>query len=422
MGEYASGEGLTPMGGGDSGAELLADVYEFLGRFIVYPSEHAQVAHALWIAHTWLMDAWDSTPRIAFLSPEPGSGKSRCLEVTGPLVPRAVHAINVTSAYLFRKVSDEDGAPTILYDEIDTVFGPRTSSENEDVRGMLNAGHRKGATAGRCVIVGKKVKTEELPCYCAVALAGLNDMPDTLMTRSVVIRMRRRAPNEAVEPWRARVNEPEAEKLASRLRDWSDIVFRAVNGAWPDMPQGIEDRNADIWEALLAVADAAGGDWPERARVAAVALVADARTAHVSLGVMLLRDLRRIFTEAAVDKLSTEEILTNLHDIDESPWSELRGKPLEPRGLAQRLGKYGIKSKNVRIGETVAKGYELADLLDPFSRYLPPIPTGGISPAEGEAAGNTLAAPEAATSATSATCPNCRNGVKCLDCYIKETA
>ena len=187
----------------ENGVRLLDDVEAFLARFVAYPSEAARVAHALWIAHTWFMDAWDSTPRIAFLSPEPGSGKTRALEVTEPLVPRPVHAVNTTPAYLFRKVSDEAGPPTILYDEIDTVFGPK-AKDNEDIRGMLNAGHRKGAIAGRCVIRGKIVETEELPAYCAVALAGLDDLPDTIMTRSVVVRMRRRAPTERVEPWRRR--------------------------------------------------------------------------------------------------------------------------------------------------------------------------------------------------------------------------
>jgi hypothetical protein len=111
-----------------SAAVLLDDVYDFVGRFVAYPSEAAHVAHTLWIAHYWFMDSWESTPRIAFLSPEPGSGKSRALEVTEPLVPRPVHAVNTSPAYLFRKVSDEAGPPTILYDEIDTLFGPKAKT------------------------------------------------------------------------------------------------------------------------------------------------------------------------------------------------------------------------------------------------------------------------------------------------------
>src|SRR5205814_7360441 len=170
---------------------LLDAVEAFLTRFIAYPSNHARVAHTLWIPHAHLMDAWDSTPRIAFLSPEPGSGKTRALEVTELLVPSPVEAVNVTPAYLFRKVAAEEGRPTILFDEIDTVFGPK-AKDNEEIRGLLNAGYRMGAVAGWCVVTDSGVETEEFPAYCAVALAGLGGLPDTILTRSVIVRMRRR--------------------------------------------------------------------------------------------------------------------------------------------------------------------------------------------------------------------------------------
>lgn len=366
-------------------ARLLDDVEEFLARFVVYPSDEARVAHVLWIAHAWFMDRWESTPRIAFLSPEPGSGKSRALEVTEPLVPRPVHAVNVSPAYLFRKVSDEEGAPTILFDEIDTIFGPK-ARENEEVRGMLNAGHRRGAMAGRCVIRGKNVETEELPAYCAVALAGLNDLPDTIATRSIIVRMRRRAPGEIVQPWRMRINGPQAHKLAEGLSQWS---LRPFELQWPDMPEGVHDRAADVWEALLAVADHAGGHWPRRARVAAVALVADARGNRRTLGIQLLDDLRRVFGRS--EALSTEVVLDGLIGLEESPWGDLRGKPIDSRSLAYRLRNYTdadgqpIQPTTIRLGERTLRGYRRSDLEDAWSRYLPP--------------------QESATSATTATDP-----------------
>lgn len=359
------------------GAELLDDVEAFLARFVAYPSEAARVAHVLWIAHAWFMDQWDSTPRIAFLSPEPGSGKSRALEVTEPLVPRPLHAVNATPAALFRKVSDEAGPPTILFDEIDTIFGPK-AKDNEDVRGMLNAGHRKGATALRCVIKGRKVEVEELPAYCAVALAGLDDLPDTIMTRSVIVRMRRRSPAERVEPWRARINAAEGHELGDRLREWSSANQYALT--WPDMPAGIEDRAADVWEALLAVADLAGGDWPDRSRVSAVSLVTASSDQGGSLGVVLLRDLRGIFGGA--DRLPTETILEALHELDESPWGDLRGKPLDARGLARRLGKYGVKPTVYRDGATTRRGYLASELADPWSRYLTDVPAATTKPSD----------------------------------------
>ena len=147
----ANGKTPPPHVGREQGATLLNDVSEFLKRFIAYPSEHARIAHSLWIAHAHLMKAWESTPRIAFLSPEPASGKTRSMEVTELLVPNAVEAVNVTPAYMFRKCGGADGPPTILFDEIDTVFGAK-AKEHEELRALLNSGHRRGATAGRCVV------------------------------------------------------------------------------------------------------------------------------------------------------------------------------------------------------------------------------------------------------------------------------
>src|SRR5271169_1820957 len=116
------------------GAELLDKVYEFCGWFICYPSRQAQVAHVLWIAHTHLMAAWETTPRLAFLSQEAASGKSRGLEITELLVPNPILALHVSPAYLIRKIVSEEGV-TVLHDEIDALFGgPKAKDGAEDVR------------------------------------------------------------------------------------------------------------------------------------------------------------------------------------------------------------------------------------------------------------------------------------------------
>jgi hypothetical protein len=413
-----------PFAGEVDGAGLLVDVEAFLGRFVAYPSTHAWAAHTLWVGHTHLMNVWESTPRIAFLSPEPGSGKSRALEVTELLVPRPVQAINTTPAYLFRKVSDPAGLPTLLYDEIDTVFGPR-AKENEETRALLNAGHRRGAVAGRCVVKGKTIETEELPAYCALAMAGLGGLPDTLLSRSVIVRMRRRAPYEAVEQYRRRLHAPEGHALRDRLAEWAVVVEAAHSGTWPDMPEGVEDRDADVWEALLAVADAAGGDWPDRARCSAVALVADSKADSPSLGVRLLADLREVFN--GEDTLPTEVILGKLHELDEAPWADLgHGKALNARGLATRLRQYEVKSRNVRHEDRVVKGYARESLLDAWSRYLPPIPGGGIGGTKATTSSERygVEGPPAYESATSATAlqQGCEHHpeVACLDCWTRR--
>jgi hypothetical protein len=274
--------------------------------------------------------------------------------------------VNVSAAYLFRKVGDDKGRPTILFDEIDTVFGPK-AKENEDIRGLLNAGHRKGAVAGRCVVVGKRVKTEEIPAYCAVALAGLGDLPDTILTRSIVLRMRRRSPDEQVEPWRQRTHEKQGEVIRDRIAKWARKAFANEIKVWPVMPDGVADRDADVWEPLLVIADKAGGKWPAVARKAAVALVKESKDTSPSLGVRLLGDMRAIFADT--EELATEAILPKLHGIVEAPWGDMRGKPISDRGLARQLHKYGIKP--CVLSDKTRRGYRRADFTDAWKRYLP---------------------------------------------------
>jgi hypothetical protein len=348
---------------------IMADLYDYLGRFICYPSEEAHVAHALWCVHAHLMEHWDTTPRIAFLSAEPASGKSRALEVMHEVVPNPVLTVNTSPAYLIRKIGDEEGAATILYDEIDTVFGPK-AKDNEDIRGLLNAGYKRGATSGRCVMHGKTVKTEEIPAYAAVALAGLGHLPDTILTRSVIIRMKRRKPGQTVNAFRQRIHGARGNTIRDRLLGWSLTIDR-INLDATKLPPEIQDRDADVWEPLIAVADMIGGEWPELARVAAVALSAKAKEVEPSQGIKLLADMHRLFMGR--DMLATADALRELAELEESPWSDINfGKPLNAQGLAKRLREYDIRPCNIRSGAAgVVKGYRKADFAEAWEMYLP---------------------------------------------------
>ncbi|MER5300174.1 DUF3631 domain-containing protein [Streptomyces lasiicapitis] len=359
------------------GAALLDEVEAFHRRFNVFPTDAAYVAVALWDAHAHLIDAFDGTARLAFLSPEPGSGKSRALEIVETLTPRAATTVNASANALFRLVEADAGTPTLLFDEIDTVFGPKAGG-NEEVRGFLNSGYRRGAKSLRCVGDGSNQSTEWFSSFCAVAMAGLGSLPDTILTRSVIIRMRKKAPNEKAEPYRRRVHEKQGHALRDRLADWTATVHDEVSQAWPEMPKDVSDRPADVWEPLLAVADAAGGHWPERARAACVELVAAAKLDDKgSLGVRLLTDLRD-YVLNGIDRLPTVAVLERLCALDEAPWGDMNGKPLTPRGLAKMLGEYmtednvPISPRNIKSGTGVLKGYYAADLNDAWQRYCPP--------------------------------------------------
>ncbi|MEJ8658345.1 DUF3631 domain-containing protein [Streptomyces sp. MS1.AVA.4] len=372
------------------GAALLGEVEAFHRRFNVFPTEAAYVAVTLWDAHAHLLDCFDSTPRLAFLSPEPGSGKSRALEIVETLVPRAEATVNASPNALFRLVEAAEGRPTLLFDEIDTVFGPK-AGDNEPVRGFLNSGYRRIGTMLRCVGDGANQSVQRFSSFCAVAMAGLGSLPDTILTRSVIIRMRKRAPNEHVEPYRLRLNEKEGHALRDQLARWADSVRDQVADSWPELPEGVTDRPADVWEPLLAVAEAAGGDWPRRARAACLELVNAAHdNDEASLGIRLLTDLRdKVFCGA--DRMPTAVILEMLLALDDAPWADVDDKPLNSRMLSKLLGQYvtpankPIKPRGIRTPSGTPKGYYADDLSDAWTRYCPPPPQ------------------ESATSATSAT-------------------
>lgn len=359
------------------GSRLLDEVEAFHRRFNVFPTEAAYVAVALWDAHAHLLDCFDSTPRLAFLSPEPGSGKSRALEIVETLVPQPLVAANASAPVLFRAVSTLENRPTILFDEVDTIFGPK-AGDNEPLRGFLNAGHHRGAGMWRCVGDGTNQTVQEFPSFCVVAMAGLGSLPDTILTRSVIIRMRRRARNERVQPFRRRLHAPEGHALRDRLAAWADSVRHLVDGVFPDMPDEVTDRPADVWEPLIAVADAAGGEWPTRARAACAQIVAASKQDDKgSIGIRLLTDLRDHVLNG-IERLPTISVLDRLYALEEAPWADMGGKPLTSRGLAKMLGEYmtgdnkPIEPRNIKTGGAVLKGYYAADLADAWTRYCPP--------------------------------------------------
>ncbi len=359
-----------------AGHEVLDTVTEFVSRFSVFPSEHCAPTLALWYAHTHATDLFYVTPRLILDSAEPGSGKTRILEVAQYLVAAPEMTISATTAALFRLVAA--GPITILFDEVDTIFN-QSGGYNEDLRGLLNAGYKRSATIARCVGDARAMKVERFPVYAPAALAGIaGAMPSTITTRAITIHMRRRRADEPVEPFRERTVARLAEPIREELAAWINRAAQQIGQACPAMPDGVTDRAAEIWEPLLALADAAGEHWPDTARAACRHFVLDTGPQVTSLGVRLLADLRHVFTQQRTDRMATADILAALVAIEESSWDDLHGRALDSRRLGKELARYGVKPRNVKIGGTVVKGYR-ADgddgLADAWSRYLSPAAT-----------------------------------------------
>jgi hypothetical protein len=288
--------------------------------------------------------------------------------------------ISATPAALFRLVSM--GPITILFDEVDVIFNPKNGGNNEDLRGLLNAGYKRSATIARCVGDAKNIKVERFAVYAPAALAGIaGAMPTTITTRAITIHMRRRRTDEPVEPFRERQVASQAQPLREQLAAWIDSTSTQLGDAQPDMPDGVTDRSAEIWEPLLAIADTAGGHWPHTARNACRHFVLDTGPQITSRGVRLLADLRELFTRADTGRMRTTDLLPALCDLEESPWGDLDGKPLDARRLARLLERFGVKPGLFKVNGDPMKGYQTAGehgLADAWGRYLPehPAPIG----------------------------------------------
>jgi len=347
----------------------LDDLLEFLCRYVIYPCEHSSIAHALWIAHTHLMECWEITPRLAVLAPEKACGKTRVLEVTEHLVPNPVRSGASSPAFIIRSAARQDDRPTLMLDEIDMVFeyGAKWASE---IRTLINVGHARGSDIGRVAKENGVFVPERLPSYCALAMAGIDmgRIPDTVLSRSVVINMRRRLPGEQVHSWRTKRDGPKAKILMKRISSWCRHLDPAIGEAQPQVPSGVEDRSADAWEPLLAIAEAAGGTWPERAREACVALVAANEEESESIRIRLLRDIRSCL--GTLDRISTKELIQRLRSIPEAPWGDLDGTGINDRKLARELRPFGIKPSSIRFNDDVGRGYRASDFGKAWAGYL----------------------------------------------------
>src|SRR5829696_1162016 len=365
--EEEYGTPLSELKKAPDGAELLANLIGFIRRYVAL-SEDQAILSSLWIVHTHAFDAADTTPYLNIKSAEKRSGKTRLLEVLSLLAAGSWLTGRVTAAVLVRKVAAE--TPTLLLDESDAAFkGGREYAET--LRGVLNAGFRRGGVASLCVGQGANITYEDFPVYCPKAIAGIGKLPDTVADRSIPIELRRRRPSEKVERFRLRKVGPEALPIQHDVRAWAQAHLLSLSRAEPSLPDELDDRAQDIMEPLLAIADEVGGEWPERSRRAAVGLLTgEEREDAESLGVRLLRDVRDVFDDKGGDKLSTGRLLEALCAMEEAPWGSLRGEALDARGLARLLKPYGVKPEKLREGDDTFRGYRRGSFEDAWVRYL----------------------------------------------------
>src|SRR6266542_3532618 len=348
-----------------------------LKAHVVFPSEHEPVAVVLWIAATHAQPAWDHATRLIIRSPIKRCGKSRLLDLVDGLGREVMMTGNISVAAWVHSIDAHD-PPTILVDEADTIFGRGRFDNHEDLRGLLNAGVQRNRPYIRWDPV--KRQREESSTFAMAALAGIGKLPDTIEDRAVIINLRRRRRDESVQPFRVR-DVPSLEPLRDELGKWVRDRLPMLKQATPKL--SLEDRDADVWEPLIAIADQAGGIWPERARAAANALTQGAEEDEAEL---LLLHIYEAFQAEGTRRMASRDLIEALFDREDGPWAAMWKQDVSREQsasgvwkkdtrvvgskLAAMLKPFGIEVTKVKVPGTAqsAKGYKEEQFADTWAR------------------------------------------------------
>ena len=256
----------------------------------------------------------------------------------------------------------------MLADECDSWI-----HNSEDLRSLLNSGHKRGGQALRCV--GDDFEPRAFNVFAPVVLAGIGGLPGTLHDRSIVTRMERAKPGEIAARFDSRRTQRETQ-LCRKVARWTADNFDTLRDCEPQLPETAFNRIADNWRPLLAIAEVAGGDWPKRASEAFAKLTSTDDVDAQGIGTTLLADIAAIFAAEGIDRLSSAKLTESLAAIEGRPWAEWgkHRKPISTNQLAIQLRRFGISSDGIRIGGETPRGYLLDWFQEAFERYLPKPP------------------------------------------------
>lgn len=350
---------------------LLDLLTRYLARFVVVTPVQID-AVALWILHTYVYDVADTTPYLIITSAEKGSGKTRLLEVIGSVCSKPDTLAAVTEATLFRIVSDEK--PTMLLDEVDTIFKETkggASEKQEGLRAILNAGYRKGTRVPRCAPSGEIIRFE---VYGPKAFAAIGHLPETIEHRGLRIRMVRRAAADPVERFRLKTAREIGGTLKGEIMKWMEAARIHLAYVEPDMPEELDDRAQDAYEILVGIADLGGPEWGERGRSALIELRGEDAISRESMGLRLLRDCH-LFREKLerLKHIQTADLLSLLYSDGEEPWEDWWRESTSKKaamGLSRLMREFGVKPMQFREGEGKFRGYAVEPILALLERYI----------------------------------------------------
>jgi putative DNA primase/helicase len=397
---------LEPWPAPVDGASILDALAAAIGEYVVINEVQTDAA-ILWAAHTFAHDISETSPKLVVKSPQKRSGKTRFVDVMARITCRPLPISGISAAALLRLI--ETHKPTLLVDEMDALMNG-DKEMRETLRGIINSGFDR--TAARFIknvpLPGGGYEPVAFSSWCPQLFAGIGSLPDTIRDRSIEIAMERKPRDQKVKRLRRRDGAHLGE-LARKLKRWIADSAEALGDARPTIPDSLNDRAADAWEPLLAIADRAGGDWPKRARKAAIALSGDDVVEDDNVGTMLLSDIHDIFTTTGGRNVSSADMAKALGEMTDKPWSEWKnGKPMTALALSRLLKPYHITPGTVWLpsGKSL-KGYRAEQFADAFSRYLPDPSLRAVRPSE---PAEKLALSEISDPSGNMTHDGCKNG------------
>jgi Protein of unknown function (DUF3631) len=344
-------------------AELVRD------QFTTYVAFHADLYDAeadlltFWTLHTHVFGAAEATPYLLVTAPTPEAGKSRILDVAQHLVARPEVVVDPSAASLFRII--DHYRPTLLIDEIDQLHKSRP------LRAVLNAGHRQhGGYVTRVETIDGMRVPVRYNVFAPKLLAGIagRQLPLTgaTLSRCIEIPIRKRKPSEAVAPFSHRAVRGDCEAIRHALADWAAPTELALLNAQPTLPEGLTDRQRDSWEALAAIADHLGRDWPLRARSAALRLSRHA-VPQPDPGTQIIADMRVVWDQIEGSRAHTAALAETRNQLEDRRYSS----PLSAHELSIWLQRFGIHPlpNPFRQGGKLGRGYERAAFTDAFPPY-----------------------------------------------------
>ena len=353
-------EKLTPAKGIINVDALLTNIEKYISDHAILP-QGASEAITLWCLASYSINSFRIYPKLFITSPEKRCGKSTVLDLIEAFSHKSLVTSNVSQAVIYRVIDKEQ--PTLIIDEADTFL----AGGNTEMTGIINSGHSKSkAKILRCAGDGHDVK--EFSTWAPMVLAAIGMLPSTIMDRSIVVSLRRKARSEASK--RIIVDLfSKAQHDREELLKWSIDNTNAIENNQIEPPNCGNDRAVDNWVSLFTVASLVSDDWFRRCEYAYQKL--NQHGNEPELPTQLLTDIREIFKKHTDNKISSADLVSKLIEDKDKPWCECKnGRAISPSHLAQMLKGYGIKSTGIRVGDRTPKGYYLYQFDDSFNRYL----------------------------------------------------